>query len=144
MNAQVQKGFTLIELMIVIAIIGILAAIAIPAYQDYTARAQATEAIKATAGVQTDIGTYLADKNVYPPADSAIHKNAKQLEGKYFAKDAVEVGEGNGVITVTFNAGANNGKTVTLSPTKNAAGNQIAKWECGGTIDAGRLPASCQ
>lgn len=94
--------------------------------------------------MQTDIGTYLADKNVYPPSGSAIHENAKQLEGKYFAKDAVAVGDGDGVITVTFNAGANSGKTVTLTPAKNAAGNQIAKWTCAGTIDAGRLPASCQ
>lgn len=119
-----------------------------PAYQDYTARAQATEAIKATAGVQTDIGTYLADKNEYPATGSSIHENAKKLEGKYFAKDGVAVGDKDGVITVTFNAGANKDKTVTLSPTKNTAGTQIAKWTCApgsaNGIDTGRLPASCQ
>ena len=94
--------------------------------------------------MQTDIGTYLADKNVYPPAGSTIHTNAQKLEGKYFPAQGVGVGDGDGVITVTFNAGANSGKTVTLTPTKNTAGTQIANWTCAGTIDAGRLPASCQ
>ena len=96
--------------------------------------------------MQSDIGTYLADKNVFPPAASAIHTNAQKLDGKYFSAKGVEVGDGNGVITVTFDAGANNGKVVTLTPS-NSSG-QITGWTCapGATngIDAGRLPSSCQ
>ena len=66
MNKAVQKGFTLIELMIVVAIIGILAAIAIPAYQDYTARAQASEGFSITAGMRTDIGEWVAQRGTLP------------------------------------------------------------------------------
>ena len=153
MNAQ--KGFTLIELMIVVAIIGILAAIAIPAYQDYTARAQASEGFKATTGLQSDIGTFTADQGRLPatadlaagkPAD-AIRLAALALEGKYFTAGGVTVGN-NGVINVAFSSGANASKTMTLTPTMSAAGGQIAKWTCGSTganaIDKKRLPTSCQ
>jgi type IV pilus assembly protein PilA len=66
MKAQMQKGFTLIELMIVVAIIGILAAIAIPAYQDYTARAQASEAVTLLGGLKTPIVEYYLTKGVAP------------------------------------------------------------------------------
>ena len=149
MNAQ--KGFTLIELMIVIAIIGILAAIALPAYQDYTARAQATEALKTTAGVQSDIGVFVADQNRYPK--QAEVAGVTNLDGKYFAKGGVTITGGDeattktptkpSVITVTFDAGANNGKTVTLTPSATTNG-QITGWTCAGTIDTARLPKSCQ
>lgn len=154
MNAQ--KGFTLIELMIVIAIIGILAAIALPAYQSYTARAQASEGFKATAGLQSDIGVFLADKGFWPNATSPVGVGATELVGKYFAKGGVKVtgGDGNGteatapaakdpsVINVTFGTGANKGSTMTLTPTMGATG-QIAKWTCAG-LDKSRLPTSCQ
>ena len=63
---RAQKGFTLIELMIVVAIIGILAAIAIPAYQDYTARAQASEGLSVTAGLRTDIAEYFTINTALP------------------------------------------------------------------------------
>ncbi|OOS21282.1 hypothetical protein B0682_05095, partial [Moraxella lincolnii] len=128
----------------------ILAAIAIPAYQDYTARAQATEALKATAGIQSDIGVFVADQNRFP--QQAEVTGVGNLAGKYFPAGGVTITGGDAaaiktptkpsVITVTFNAGANNGKTVTLTPT--AANGQISKWTCSGTIDSSRLPKSCQ
>lgn len=151
MNAQ--KGFTLIELMIVIAIIGILAAIAIPAYQDYTARAQASEGFKATSGLQTDIGVIYADQKRFPneaevAEDGLIGQQAAQLEGKYFEKKGVTVTKDTGMITVKFNAGSNSGKAMTLTPTANEDAGQISKWTCAPAatngIEAKRLPSSCQ
>ena len=160
MNATTQKGFTLIELMIVIAIIGILAAIALPAYQDYTARAQASEGFKATSGVQADIATFLVDQNAWPTAADAVGVQAALLEGKYFdAGDVILTGGGAvtdddanaSVINVGFVRGANTGKGMTLTPATGAPG-QIAGWTCAGGAVAGaaaalepnRLPASCQ
>ena len=146
-----QKGFTLIELMIVIAIIGILAAIALPAYQAYTAPSQASEGFKATSDLQSDIGVYVADKGALPSTATLstdakpIADSAQALEGKYFSKTKVAVIDA-GVITIAFDKGANSGKGMMLTPTNNNG--QISKWTCAPTstngIDKSRLPASCQ
>ena len=158
MNAQ--KGFTLIELMIVVAIIGILAAIALPVYQDYTGRAQASEGLKATSGLQTDIAVYLTENNELPKTDDlktaagskakGIFDAANTLEGKYFVAGSVSV-TNNGVIGIKFTKGANSGTGMTLTPNLSATNDQIKSWTCAGAVvdgstalDSSRLPTSCQ
>src|SRR5882672_1582564 len=103
MLKQVQKGFTLIELMIVVAIIGILAAIAIPAYQDYTIRAQVTEGLNLAGGVKTAVAEYYANYGTWP---TALQGNAAgQLgftgapSGKYVGGIALSAAGGSIIIT---------------------------------------------
>ncbi|HFA2964517.1 TPA: pilin, partial [Neisseria gonorrhoeae] len=94
-----QKGFTLIELMIVIAIVGILAAVALPAYQDYTARAQVSEAILLAEGQKSAVTEYYLNNGIWPAnnGDAGV-ASASEIKGKYVQK--VEVN--NGVVTATM------------------------------------------
>jgi type IV pilus assembly protein PilA len=142
----VQKGFTLIELMIVVAIIGILAAIAIPAYQDYTARAQVSEALTLSGGLRTSMAETATSTGSWPTAGTFdIASNA----GRYV--ESVEHDE-TGVITVTMRNGAPTaaairGDTMTLTPDVVTENNEIVRiigWTCAGdSMEARYIPTSC-
>lgn len=137
-----EQGFTLIELMSVIAVIGVLAAVALPAYQDYVGRAQAIEGLIATAGIRADMATYLYDNAVLPTVgdDAEIDTALATLDGRYFAAGGAVL-DGAGQIAVTFNAGAHSGATLTMLAVNN--GGQLAGWICGGLLPK-YLPSSCQ
>ena len=141
---KMQKGFTLIELMIVVAIIAILAAIALPAYQDYVARAQASEALTATAGVRADLGVELAENDGFPATGSPLHTATLALDGKYFAAGGAVLGDENGVITVTFDDGALDTQSMTITPNLSATGDQISSWTCAGLAKANHIPSGCR
>ena len=145
MMKTVQKGFTLIELMIVVAIIGILAAIALPAYQDYIARAQMSEAFNLAGGQKGAVSESFSNTGVMP-ADNAAAGIAvpAKITGKYVEK--VEVKDG--VITSTLKAAGVSsgiaGKTLTLTPTIPAVDDGSFVWACASNAPGKYLPSSCR
>ena len=139
-----QQGFTLIELMIVVAIIGILAAIAIPAYQDYTIRAQVSEGLNLAAGAKAAVTEYWQDQGVMPGDNATAGIEAPAaIAGNYVS--TVTVGAA-GVITVAYGGPrANANLTGTLLMTPNAAGAGSVQWVCSGAgIQNKWLPAACR
>ena len=145
---KMQQGFTLIELMIVVAIIGILAAIAIPAYQDYTIRAQVSEGLSLTGAAKVAVTEYWQDRGRFPAAnDSAGLADSGDIQGKYVAS----VGVASNVITVTYGNDANSalitGGPATLTLTASTTGGSVT-WTCaGGTTLSNEpqwLPSSCR
>ena len=139
---KVQQGFTLIELMIVVAIIGILAAVAIPAYQDYTKRAHVTEGLSLASSAKTAVTEYFNSKGTMPPTNvSAGVASAASITGN--AVTSVGVGTG-GLITIVYNAKVLAAAALNLSPVTGVGG---VKWTCkisGTTMKAQWVPSSCR
>ncbi|MFZ5959008.1 pilin [Pseudomonas knackmussii] len=131
---KAQKGFTLIELMIVVAIIGILAAVAIPAYQDYTVRARVSELILAASSARTCV----TEASQLASAVSAGNCQAPAVVGMVASSSIT-----GGTISVTGTTGSNSpqGTNITLTPTWNSTANTVT-WACTGS-PAKYLPGSC-
>ncbi len=136
MNQQNNKGFTLIELMIVVAIIGILAAIALPAYQGYTQRAGFSEVVNATASAKTQIETCVQVTGDVTACDAGANGIPATVAA---AANIPGVTTADGVITATAPTGEFGDSTYILTPTLNAAGNQVVSWAVGGTCQAAQL-----
>ena len=148
MKRSMQKGFTLIELMIVVAIIGILAAVALPAYQDYTVRAKVSEVILAASSAKTAVAEAAQVGAAMPSTASLVvdSQSSKYVSGVVYTLNTANASQG--FITVTTTAADAKISNQALVMTGDLKDNGQVVWTCGGTnattILAKYLPASCK
>ena len=141
---KVQKGFTLIELMIVVAIIGILAAVAVPMYLDYSVRTQVSHGLSLASGAKSAVTEYYQDQGVFPADNATAGMEAPgNIVGKYVTQVEVTAG---GLIVVTYGNDVNTkilGATLTMTPTDNQGS---VAWACSGdaVLVAKWLPPACR
>ena len=140
MNAQ--KGFTLIELMIVVAIIGILAAIAIPAYQNYTKRSHVTEGLNLAGGAKAAVTEYYSSQGTMPTSNGDAGLATAIAGNAVTSVNVTGTGATAGRIEIVYNDKVASGQTLILSPVTSAGG--IA-WTCTlGTLDQNYRPSNCR
>lgn len=143
MKKHIQQGFTLIELMIVVAIIGILAAVAIPAYQDYTIRSQVSEGLALAKELQTAVGEFRSDRGALPANHTEAGLGAAtDYQGSYVSS----IGwDGSGGVTITYGNKVNaaiSGGTIVLSaatPSGAATSSSPLTWVCGNAAPPGTM-----
>jgi len=142
MKRSMQQGFTLIELMIVVAIIGILAAVALPAYQDYTVRAKVSEVILAASSAKTSVSEAAQVFGAMPAAASVnvAPQSSKYVNSVFYTYTDAS----NATVTASAQGEAKvSGSNITLTGKLDSTTNQIV-WTCSGTILSKYRPASCQ
>jgi type IV pilus assembly protein PilA len=140
---KTQPGFTLIELMIVVAIIGVLAAIAIPTYQDYSTRAQISEAMSLASGVRPSVAVYYQSNGSYPTdnAEAGIAV-AAEIAGKYVESVTINGGQINALLRSAAPVIQRiQGETLTMSPVSHSGS---LEWHCFGSVDPKYYPAACR
>ncbi len=151
MRQAIQNGFTLVELMIVVAIIGILAAIAIPSYQDYTARAQVSEAIQITSSFRSSMAEYYQTRALWPSNLTAV---GQTTAGKYTFSTLITTGGGSTGTVIITSTMRNTGVSPQVSNEAFAISSEDGgeTWQCGQlgaaagstTLEAKYIPSACK